>query len=615
MINLTEPSLDKLGDSATLTAFGFEPRSLPDLIRYQARWHPQRLALMSEEGELTFAQLDEHSNRLAQALAEQGVGYGHRVALQGEKSLMFVLLQLAVLKLGAAFIPLASGLPALRRAKMLADASPCALIIEDGLTRAGESVAGTMLLTWSEVENRSSRLPAVDPDIPLLEQDIAWVFYTSGSTGTPKGVLGTHGASLKRCGAMATLQPISSQEVIAHVMPDTAIDAIWEVWAPLGFGLPVVLIDVQRYTDLEQVVALLARHQVTQICIVPAYLTLLLNSGLPLGNMLPSLNIWISTGERASRALVDLFFHHLPAAQLLNQYGLTETLATATCFTMTTAQQGEGRVAIGTEIDHIQAWVLDAHFHPLGENAVGQLCMGGEALALGYLASPALTADRFRPNPFATDGSRLYLSGDLASRDKNGQLHYHGREDRRVNVLGHRIELGDIEAAIEAIPEVAQAAVVYREHNDQTEIYGFYVASDALTLRQVINHLNERLPCYMVPIQLFPLSALPTLPGGKTDYRALSAKIALDQVTTDCDSNSVEQRLLTIVGQLLDTDIPNLNVNFFDYGGNSIIAIRLINEVRRHLHVIIENAEIYNAETLSALAQTIRRKQFFQEAS
>ncbi|MDE9430274.1 non-ribosomal peptide synthetase [Xenorhabdus bovienii] len=612
MVNTTYHSFDE-PNVADTGVFGFAPQALPDLVRYQAQHHPLQRAVLSEEGEVTFAQLDERSNRLAQALIKYGIRYGDRVVLQGKKSLNFVLFQLAILKLGAAFIPLASGLPMIRRSKILADAKPAAIIIEDVLVQKNEPTDEIQWLTWSQVEHHAAHLTAQDPAISLSGGDIAWVFYTSGSTGTPKGVVGTHGASLKRCAAMSTLQPVSSQEVIAHLMPDTAIDAIWEVWAPLGFGLPVVLIDTQRYTDPKQIVALLAKYQVTQICMVSSYLKLLLNSGLNLTETLPMLQTWITTGESASRLLVDLFFQCLPSAILLNQYGLTETLATATCCTMTKERQGEGQVSIGEPITGIQCWILDDNFQPFNEGEVGHLCMGGEALASGYLASPALTADRFRPNPFAMDGSRLYLSGDLAAKGNDGKLRYHGREDRCINLLGHRVELGEIEAAMAEADGVKDVGVVWREQNEQPEIYGFYVSDKTLTKKHLINHLNARLPCYMVPAYLQPLAVLPKLLGGKTDYRTLVAQITISQTAIEYTSSDVEQNLLVLINQLLGIAISDLDANFFEYGGNSIMAIRLINEIRQYFHIDLEIADIYHHQTIRALIQAILNKKLLQE--
>ncbi|WJY14210.1 non-ribosomal peptide synthetase [Pectobacteriaceae bacterium CE90] len=612
MTNVDESRLkEKDADAA---AFSFAPQTLPDLVRYQARHNPLRPALLSEEGELTFAQLDERSNSLAQALAELGIGYGDRIALQGEKSLMFVLLQLAVLKLGAAFISLAPGVPAARRERILKDAEPAALIIADACLQPGEAPTDLPKRIWSELAQRASQLPAQDPAFPVSGADIAWVLYTSGSTGTPKGVVGTHDASLKRCAAMAALQPVSAGEVIAHLMPDTAIDAIWEVWAPLGFGLPLVLIDAQRYSDLKQLVALLARRQVTQICIVPSYLKLLLNSGINLAESLPLLNMWISTGESASSSLAALFFQRLPQAKLLNQYGLTETLATATCFTMTQAPCDQGTVAIGKAISHIATWVLDDDFRPCAAKEVGHLGISGPALALGYLASPALTAERFCPNPFAKDGSRLYLSGDLAAMDADGDLHYHGRQDRRINILGHRVELGEIEAELGEVAGVHEVGVTGRERNGQMEIFGFYTASDAVTGEQLMQHLNARLPCYMHPLRLWLLPTLPKLPGGKVDYRALTEKIDLVEPAAVRSDANLEQRLLAIVSKLLEVEIPHIEANFFDYGGNSVSAIRLINELDRQEQVVLAIEDVYNASSLSALAEVIEHKKSLREA-
>lgn len=612
MTHVTKPRLADKGVDAP--AFDFAPQTLPDLVRYQARRNPLRSALLSEEGELTFAQLDERSNSLAQALAERGIGHGDRIALQGEKSLMFVLLQLAVLKLGAAFIPLAAGVPAARREKILKDAEPAALIIADACLAADETQTDIAPWCWSELAQRAAHLPAQDPALPLSGSDIAWVLYTSGSTGTPKGVIGTHDASLKRCAAMAALQPVSAGEVIAHLMPDTAIDAIWEIWAPLGFGLPLVLIDAQRYPDLKQLVALLAHRQVTQICMVPSYLKLLLNSGINLAASLPLLHLWISTGESASSALAALFFQRLPQASLLNQYGLTETLATATCFTMTRAPRGREAVAIGKAISHITTWVLDDDFRPCAANEIGQLGIGGSALALGYLAAPALTAERFRPNPFAKDGSRLYLSGDLAAMDTSGDLHYHGRQDRRINILGHRVELGEIEAALGEVLGICEVGVTWRDRNGQMEIFGFYAADDAVTSEQLTQHLNAHLPCYMHPLQLWPLPALPKLPGGKVDYHALTEKIGQFEQAADCSDASLEQRLLAVVSNLLQVDIPAIEANFFDHGGNSVSAIRLINELGRQEQIVLAIEDVYNASSLRELAGVIEHKKSLREA-
>ncbi|MFI5906735.1 amino acid adenylation domain-containing protein [Dactylosporangium sp. NPDC051541] len=518
--------------------------TVPALIAARMAAQPDAVAVTFEGRHLTYGELDERSARLAARIPR-----GSLVAVRAERSLDLVVALFAILRAGAAYVPLDPEYPAERLEFMRADCG--ARPLED--------------LTEAEAGDGFT-----DPGL----DDVAYVIYTSGSTGRPKGVPNTHRALLNRLDWMRRRFALGPGDAVLQKTPAGFDVSVWEFFWPLLAGARLVLAAPGGHRDAEYLRDLIRAEQITTLHFVPSMLAVFLATDDVAA--CTSVRTIVCSGEALPADLARRCLATLPA-ELHNLYGPTEAAIDVSAWHCDgDALAGLARVPIGAPIQNVALYVLDERLRPAPVGVPGQLFIAGVALARGYHGRPALTADKFRPDPYGPPGARMYATGDLARRRPDGTIDFLGRLDTQVKLRGLRIELGEIEAAVRAAPAVEDAAVVVLDDRLVA-----YVAGPEQDLRAL---LKRTLPDYMVPSAFVHLDALPLTPNGKLDRRALPAPT----VTRRADVEFVEpatdaERLVAGVWQeLLGVERVGAEDDFFDLGGHSLVATQVVARLRKH---------------------------------
>ncbi|NOK12218.1 non-ribosomal peptide synthase/polyketide synthase, partial [Corallococcus exercitus] len=569
------------------------------VVAQQARSAPDAIAVRMGERSLTYAGLDAWAHGLAVQLHAAGVSRGDRVAVLAERSPELVAGLLAVLKVGAAYVPVSPGVPPERLAFMLEDSAASVLFTQHHLRPSLPALSARVLSL--EMETSTIRQP-----LPVAEvgpEDLAYVIYTSGSTGKPKGVAVHHRALMNLVSwhqRTYSLTPDDSTALTAGVAFDAST---WEVWPSLASGASLVVPPDAVRAEPSQLLQWMAREAITT-CFMPTPLAeAVLREEWPRPMALRAL----LTGGDA--------LHHGPPpslpATLVNHYGPTESTVVATFTPVPPSARDDGtRPPIGRPIANTRTYVLDAHLQPVPIGVPGELFLASEGLAWGYLGQPALSAERFIPHPFSSSpGARLYRTGDVVRWRADGQLDYLQRLDFQVKVRGFRIELGEIEASLLAHASVHEAVVLAREDvpgDKRLVAYLVPTAGQQLDTGAVRAFLKERLPEYMVPSAFLVLDALPLNANGKVDRKALpapqgtalaSAYVAPETVT--------EEQLQALFTQVLRVERVGIHDDFFSLGGHSLLATQLVSRVRATFRRELPVRALFEAPTVAGLAQRI----------
>ncbi len=595
------------------------PLLLHTFVEQQVARTPGVIALVSEDDQLTYAELNARANQLAHYLISRGVTNETFVAICLERSLEMVIALLAVLKAGAAYVPLDPQSPPDRLAMMLDDVAP-RLVITTSASRdvlpAGIN-AFELDREWTILLNESD----ANPDQRMLPDQLAYVLYTSGSTGKPKGVMISHRAICNHMHWMQRTLPLTEQDTVLQKTVFTFDASIWELFVPLFTGARLVLARPGGQQYSSYLVEAVLEHNVTVLQLVPSMLTVLL--GEPRLEECRSLRRMCVGGEALPVAQVKRCYQLLNA-EVVNLYGPTEAAIETIVFECDRAeieQRSGGVVPIGKPIPNVQVYVLDERLNPTPCGVAGELHIGGVCLGRGYLNRPDLTAERFIPNPF-TEGQRLYKTGDVARILADGTVEFLGRLDEQVKLRGYRIELGEIEAVLNAHPQVRESVATVREdkpgdqrlvaylvqrselYQTETESNGSNPPRDALTTGALQNYLRARLPEYMIPMTFVHLEKLPTLANGKIDRKALPAPDKRAN-TYVAPRNQTEERLAEFWSEILGIERVGVNDNFFDLGGHSLLATQAISRIRETFHTDLSLRSFFAAPTIAALSVTI----------
>jgi natural product biosynthesis luciferase-like monooxygenase protein/amino acid adenylation domain-containing protein len=432
--------------------------TIPDRFEARAAAALEAVALIDGERRMTFGELDERANQLARCLKKQGVGPETVVGIHLDRSPELAVAVLGVLKAGGAYLPLDPSYPAERLAYMLADAQ-APVVITNAAHRATLPESAAAVLSLDEDAARIARFGKTAPPRAVHPDSLAYVLYTSGSTGTPKGIGGTHRATVNRCAWMEGAYPFGADEVCVQKTATGFVDAVWELVGPLLAGVPSVILGAEDARDARRLAAALRRHRVTRLVAVPSLLRALVSEP-ELAEQLGSLRVVVSSGEPLPADLAARFAAALSGCRLLNLYGSTEVAGDVTFHEL--QPHHLPTVPIGRPITNARVLVLDPAMRPVPPSVAGRLYAGGHAVARGYRNRPALTAERFVPDPYGPAGSRLFDTGDLVRHRADGSLEYLGRRDGQVKVRGSRVEPGEVEAVLRAYPAVGDAAVVAR---------------------------------------------------------------------------------------------------------------------------------------------------------
>ncbi|MGJ0490395.1 non-ribosomal peptide synthetase, partial [Methylobacter sp.] len=583
---------------------------LHELFEAQVRNTPDAMAVVFEDQQLTYAEVNSQANRLAHYLRSLGVKPDDRVAICLERSPELIVGLLAVLKAGGAYVPLDPAYPEDRLAYMLADSAPLALLTDAGLkARLADRSAGARLIDLSSDAAQWAHQPADNPDLAvvgLTPRHLAYVIYTSGSTGQPKGVMVPHAGVVNLVSWHNRQFKVSAADR-ATQLAGLAFDAsAWETWPYLLAGACLHLVRPELLGQPEALWQQLADDRIT-VAFMPTPLAELMLAAPRPGHL--ALRCLLAGGDR--------LHGHPPAGlpfELINNYGPTENSVVSTSCPVPAG--GEGLPPIGKPIANTRVYLLDPHLEPVPVGVMGELYVGGAGLARGYLNRPELTAERFIADPFSNDPeARLYKTGDLGRWREDGSIEFLGRNDFQVKVRGFRIELGEIEAQLAACAGVQEAAVIAREdHPGDKRLVAYYTGDAELTVEDLRAHLAETLPEYMVPVAFVHLEALPLTANGKLDRKALPAPEgdAYGAREYEAPQGETEQALAAIWAELLKVDQVGRHDNFFELGGHSLLVVKLVLEIKQQFEVELVLQDVFMAPVLSFLAARIVDAQLAQ---
>jgi len=568
------------------------PPLLHRLVEEQAARTPQALALEAGGVRLTYADLVERAGRAAQGLREQGIGPGAIVALAAERTPELIVDMLAVLQVGAAYLPLDPAYPQERREYMVADSG--AVWFKD----------------LKDLKDIKDEKDDTDTRSSFAPEHAAYVIYTSGSTGRPKGVVVPHSAiaSFVRsaCDSYA-IAPGDRVLQFASISFDTSAE---EIWPALASGATLVLRPEEMAASIPHFVRELERLGITVLDLPTAFWHEMVVGMEAEGLELPrGLRLVILGGEEALADRFALWQRRVgPAVRLVNTYGPTETTIVATRRELAGLAPG-GTVPIGRPIPGARAYVLDRFLAPVPPGVRGELWIGGAGVARGYLGRAELTAERFRPDPFSGErGARFYRTGDLAVLSSDGDLAFGGRADRQLKIRGYRIEPGEIEAALRLHPEVRDAVVDARGSRDAKRLIAWIVpreGAEAPAAPDLRAFLRGRLPEPLLPAAFVPLAVLPLTPSGKVDRRALAepAETRPDHAAYAEPQSALERAIAEIYRDLLRIGRIGLHDNFFDLGGHSLLIVRAHQKLKEALGREIPVLDLFRFPTVAALAR------------
>jgi len=579
------------------------------LFEAQVAKTPQAVAVAYEDSQLIYGELNAQANRLAHYLRELGVKPDTLVAICVERSLNMVMGLLAILKAGGAYVPLDPAYPKERLVFMLEDSAPVAVLtqgrLKDLFAEEGKTVP---VIDLDADVHRWARKPETNPDhshVELNPENLAYVIYTSGSTGQPKGVMVTHRNVVHSTSARFAgyRKPVSAYLLLSSFAFDSSVAGLF--WT-LGQGGYLCLPTDDGAKDPAALANLIENRRISHLLALPSFYVLLLKQT---GNHLRNLKTAIVAGEACSTEVVKQHYATLPHVPLYNEYGPTEGSVWSSVY-LTDKDDCNRPVPIGRPISNVQLYILDGVGNPVPIGVQGELHVGGEGVARGYWRRSELTAEKFIPDPFLP-GGRLYKTGDLARWLADGTIEYLGRNDFQVKIRGFRIELGEIETMLLQHPQLREVAVdVYEPIPGDKRLAAYLVAEDSFmpSVSELREFIKGSMPEYMVPSAYVFLDELPLTPNGKLDRNALPMpdmnRQELD-VEFIAPRSQLEKQLAEIWCDVLRINRVGIHDNFFDLGGQSLLATQVITRVSEQLSMEIPLASLFEMPTIAGLAQLI----------
>ena len=552
--------------------------------------------------ELSYRELDRRANQLAQHLIGLGVGREDRVAVLMDRSIGLVVAFLAILKAGAVYLPIHESYPADRR-QWVIDRAGAAVLLTGGVERATELPAGVPVVAVDDPA--LAREPAVDPGVRILPGQLAYVIHTSGSTGLPKGVAVTQQDVVR---LLTDPQWTPARYARMLLLAPHAFDIfVFEVWLPLLHGGQVVVAPPGRLepATLRQ---LIVTHRITGLHLTAGLFRVIAEEA---PETLRGLREVLTGGDVIAPTAVSRVLEVCDGLVVHASYGATEGTVLSTRLPLTRGTPIGTTVPIGDPLTGVTIRVLDKYLTPVPAEVIGEIYLADAGVARGYLGQPGLTAARFVADPFGAPGSRMYRTGDLARRTTDGVLEFLGRADSQLKILGFLVEPAEVEAVLAGYPGVAQAVVLAREpgNSGEKQLVGYVVPeSGELDLAALRAHTRSRLPDYMVPAAFVQLDSLPLTANGKLD-RAAMPEPDFDRVTASRAPETATQRLLCeVFSSVLEVPEVGIDDSFFDLGGQSLQAMRLLNQIKAKTGVEVLVNTLFDAPTVAELAAFVDAK-------
>ncbi len=604
------------------TQIDYPNQCIHQLFEAQVERTPDNIAIVFEQHQLTYRELNDRANQLAHYLQVQGIVPNMLVGLYVERSPMMMIGLLGILKTGAAYVPLDPNHPLDRIEYAIEDAQIGIILTQQQLIDRLQNWSSVELICldtdWAKISTQSTITPILATDTDR----IAYLIYTSGSTGKPKGVEARHRGVVNFITSMQRQPGMTATDILLSVTTLSFDMAVLEIYLPITVGAQLVLVSREEAMDGKKLAATIARLGITLMQGTPATWGVLLESGWQ-----GESNLKIITGaEPISTDLVTQLL--TKSSSVWNLYGPTETTVWSTAYQV---QGHEQRIPIGKPIANTEIYILDAHLQPVPIGVTGELYIGGAGLARGYWHKPDLTAEKFIPDPFSTDPTaRIYRTGDLARYLPTGEIECLGRIDFQVKLRGFRIELGGIEAVFCQHPQIDRAVATVREdHPGDRRLVAYLVCErqsgsgagsglegidDRLT-PPTVDRLREflagKLPSYMIPSAIVFLETLPLTPNGKIDRRALPAPSNIRQLDTllVTSDDELELQLTKMWEQVLKIQPIGIEDNFFDLGGHSLLAVKLIAKIEQVWQQKLPLATFIAAPTIAQFATILRQQQ------
>jgi len=545
-------------------------RALPDrrahaLFEDQARDHPDVIAAVHGDRQLTYRELNARANQLARALVARGVTSEAVVGVMTERNLDWLTAVLAIFKAGGAYLPIEPHFPTERIAKMV--------------SRAGAKLVLTQPLIEAAYEEGHA---ASDLGIAVARNQLAYIYFTSGSTGEPKGAMCEHLGFLNHLLAKIDDLIIGEGTVVAQTAPQCFDISLWQLVSALLVGGQTLIVEQETILDAERFLERIVAGRVNVVQVVPSYLEVLVTNLAQRPRELGALRYVVATGEALKKDLVERWFAVEPRIKLVNAYGLTETSDDTNHEIMDRPTAGE-RVPLGRPINNVRIDVVDEHLSPVALGEPGEIVFSGVCVGRGYINDPERTRSAFLPDPHRP-GARMYRSGDYGRWLPDGKLEFLGRRDSQVKISGFRIEIGEIESALVRLPGVRDGAVVV----SNKQLIAFYSGAEPLDANALRTRLGEKLPAYMVPAAFHWRESLPLTDNGKTNRNALAAlaaELTVAEQEREPPSTPTEQWLAAAWANVLG--IPEEQIGrrdrFFDLGGTSLSALQLLIALDRAL--------------------------------
>jgi amino acid adenylation domain-containing protein len=574
-----------------------------ELFEEQVTKTPEAIAVQFGSEKISYRQLEERSRALALQLQSRGIGPDQIVGLCVYRSVEMVVGLVGILRAGAAYLPLDPDYPAERLHYMVEESAPACVLASSRTEQKLADLKLTCALLLSDTHR-----PEIGEGISgalsreVHSRNLAYVLYTSGSTGKPKGAMIEHQALCNRIVWMQREYGMGPGDRVLQKTPFSFDVSGWEFHWPLIVGATIVLAEPGKHKDPEYIRDIIQQARITHLHFVPSMLQVFLQvEGLSRCN---SVKAVFCSGEALTVQQQDLFFQRFDRAALHNLYGPTEAAIDVTYWP---CRPGVARVPIGRPIANVQLYVVDANLQLLPPGLPGELCIGGEALARGYIRQPLLTSTKFVENPFAP-AEKVYRTGDLARWLPDGEIEFLGRLDQQVKLRGFRIELGEIEAAIATIRGVKEAAVILAGEAENKLLVGFYVAARGTNL-DLRKALLQRLPDYMVPSYFIQIEQVPLTSSGKVDRRALEAMYLRSRSATPRSNptSETERALLSLWQQELGRNEVGIEQNFFELGGHSLLAINLMQKINRAFAVTLPLATLFECPTIREVASRLQK--------
>jgi amino acid adenylation domain-containing protein len=570
------------------------------LVELQASRQPNALAVVYGEKQISYGELNRRANQLAHYLRAHGVGLEIRVGVLMERSANWIVALLGILKAGGVYVPLDGSYPAGRLRFMVEDAEIRLLLTQSGQPRIEASEVVFLDQDWEWLESESTE----NPENVTQAEDLAYLMYTSGSTGQPKGVGVPHRA-INRLVRNTNYVKFDESDRVAQISNASFDAATFEIWGALLNGSRVVVLEKETALSPKELKKQLVEHEISAMFLTTALFN---QTALSRPEIFASLKYMIFGGDTADPRAVHRVLGEGRPEHLVNAYGPTENTTFTTWYDAQESDIGARMIPIGQPLSNTEVWVLDQQSRMVPVGVPGELCIGGDGLARGYIRRPELTAEKFVPHPYSRNaGARLYRTGDLVRYREDGNIEFLKRMDQQVKVRGFRVELGEIESTLNQYRAVMESIVVDRKDSSgDIRLIAYFVAEDGVepTSLELLTFLQEKLPSYMLPSAFMAIKEIPLTPNGKVDRRALPAPEQIEVSTAGfiAPRTEMEQLVAEIWCEILGITQVGADSNFFDLGGHSLLATRVMNRIRERCGVELPLRVLFEFPTVVSLA-------------